>query len=62
MIGWEHALRSALWDLPAQKMPEPPAMRFFKLRNLKECTLCLVTLAIVAGAPIMVSVAVLLWG
>lgn len=37
-------------------------MRLFKLRNLKECTLCLVTLAIVAGAPILVSVVVLVWG
>ncbi len=36
-------------------------MRFFRLKNLKECTLCLVTLAIVAGAPILVSVLVLLW-
>lgn len=36
-------------------------MRFFRLKNLRECTLCLVTLAIVAGAPILVSVFVLLW-
>jgi len=42
--------------------PDQTTMRFFKLRNLKECTLCLVTLAIVAGAPILVSVVVLLWG
>jgi hypothetical protein len=42
-------------------MTERMAMRFLKLRNLKECTLCLVTLAVVAGTPILVSVAVLLW-
>jgi len=36
-------------------------MRFFRLKNLRECTLCLVTLAVVAGAPILVSVLVLLW-
>jgi len=36
-------------------------MRPFKLRNLKECTLCVVTLAIVAGAPILVSILVLVW-
>ena len=36
-------------------------MRFLRLKNLKECTLCLVTLAIVAGTPILVSVLVLLW-
>jgi hypothetical protein len=34
-------------------------MRFLRLKNLRECTLCLVTLAIVAGAPILVSVLVL---
>jgi hypothetical protein len=53
MIGWEHAARPTLWHLP-----EP--MRFFRWKNLKECTLCLVTLAVVAGAPILVSVFVLL--
>jgi hypothetical protein len=36
-------------------------MRPFKLRNLKECTLCVVTLAVVAGAPILVSILVLIW-
>jgi hypothetical protein len=36
-------------------------MRFFRLKTLKECTLCVLTLAIVAGAPILVSVVVLLW-
>lgn len=36
-------------------------MRPFKLRNLKECTLCAVTLAVVAGAPILVSILVLVW-
>jgi hypothetical protein len=34
-------------------------MRILKLKNLKECTLCLVTLALVAGVPILVSVLVL---
>ncbi len=36
-------------------------MRILKLKNLKECTLCLVTLAVVAGAPILVSIFVLVW-
>lgn len=36
-------------------------MRYFRLKNVRECTLCLVTLAIVAGAPILVSVLVLFW-
>ncbi len=31
------------------------------LRSLKECTLCVVTLALVAGAPILVSLYVLVW-
>lgn len=34
-------------------------MRILKLKNLRECTLCLVTLAVVAGAPILVSILVL---
>ncbi len=37
-------------------------MQILKLKNLKECTLCVVTLAVVAGAPILVSVLVLVWG
>lgn len=37
-------------------------MRILKMKNLKECTLCVVTLAVVAGAPILVSVLVLVWG
>jgi hypothetical protein len=36
-------------------------MRPFDLRSFKECTLCVVTLAVVAGAPILVSILVLVW-
>jgi hypothetical protein len=36
-------------------------MRPFKLRSFKECTLCVVTLAVMAGAPILVSILVLVW-
>jgi hypothetical protein len=60
MIGWEHAARPALWHLPERKTRTEWPMRFFRWKNLKECTLCLVTLAVVAGAPILVSVFVLL--
>lgn len=48
--------------LTAALTPEPTAMRSFRLRNIKECTLCLVTLVVVAGAPILVSIIVLLRG
>lgn len=41
---------------------EHAVMRSFRLRNIKECTLCLVTLVVVAGTPILVSIIVLLRG
>ena len=36
-------------------------MSRFSLRSFKECTLCVITLAVVAGAPILVSIFVLVW-
>jgi len=38
-----------------------PVLKFFRSGRVKDCSICVLTLAIVAGVPIMASVSVMLF-